>query len=313
MEGHMIMDARSMRAAASLVVTALLLSACDGKSAPSRAAPPPSPAMIEVKGGSFLRGADDSQSYLAEGPVRKIEVGSFAIGAYEVSLAEFQAFVDASGYRTDAERSGGAWIIGDDGLLAFATGASYKAPGFEQGPDEPAVCVSWNDAILYCVWLNEALGLENPYRKEGGAWRCDFLAQGYRLPTEAEWEFAARGGVAGSQGRFAGQGSAEAAGWVLGNSGGRTHARGALQPNPLGLYDTVGNVFEWCWDLFGQGYYAVSPAKDPRGPDAGLTRVARGGSWASRPRNARSTQRYARSPDEPTSFIGFRLAMTVKP
>jgi formylglycine-generating enzyme required for sulfatase activity len=268
--------------------------------------------MSRLEGGAFLMGSNDSQSYLAEEPPHRVTLKPFLAAAREVTVAEFRAFAETSGYASTAERSGGAWTLGDDGLFAFAAGASWRDPGFPQGGDEPVVCVSWEDAVAYCDWLSLLQGLEPAYSRSGEEWSCDWSSRGYRLPTEAEWEFAARAGrAAKDKGPFGGVAKAEAAGWVLGNSGGRTRAVGSKPANANGLYDVCGNVFEWCWDRFGQDYYALSPPTDPRGPEIGQTRVLRGGSWASRPRNARSTQRYARAPDEPSSYVGFRLFQSI--
>jgi len=271
------------------------------------------PRMVRLEGGSFVMGARGGQSYFAEEPPHEVRLPPFLAAVKEVTVAEFARFVEDSGYLTLPERSGGAWIL-SGGVFARKDGANWRAPGFAQAGDEPVACVAWEDAIAYCNWLSAREGLKPAYRRMGDEWVCDWDSGGYRLPTEAEWEFAARAGkVPKGAGDFAGSASAESSGWVLGNSESRTKAAGLKAPNANGLHDTVGGVFEWCWDFFGQEYYASSPLLSPRGPETGLTRVARGGSWASRPRNARSTQRYARPPEEAASYIGFRVFRSAGP
>jgi sulfatase modifying factor 1 len=148
--------------------------------------------------------------------------------------------------------------------------------------------VDWNDALVYCNWLSEKEGLTPCYTGKGILTRCDFLANGYRLPTEAEWEYAARGGK--SRGfKYAGSNNADEVAWYASTSGGQTQPVGQKQPNELGLFDMSGNSYEWCWDLYDGKYYAASPASDPTGPlsppqgeapdPRGPNRVRRSGNW----------------------------------
>jgi formylglycine-generating enzyme required for sulfatase activity len=131
-------------------------------------------------------------------------------------------------------------------------------------------------------------------------------ANGYRLPTEAEWEYAARGGN-GSPGNFiySGSNNADAVAWFSGNSGNRTHPVGTKAPNSLGLYDMSGNVWEWVWDLFGT--YPSSAQTDPRGPATGSYRVLRGGFWNSAAAGVRSAYRGGIPPTDRGKNIGFRV------
>jgi formylglycine-generating enzyme len=278
---------------------------------PAQAAAQASPAMVLVPGGTFSMGAADDESYVAEEPTHPVSLRPFYLGAKEVTVAEFRSFAESTGYRSQAERGPGAWILSGK-TFALDPAASWRSPGFAQADDEPVLCVSWNDAIAYCNALSLAQDLEPAYRGSDGLWTRVAGANGYRLPSEAEWEYAAGGGATRTPGRFPGKGAPALLGWELENSGGRSHPVGLKSPNALGLFDLCGNAWEWCDDFYGQRYYAESPEADPAGPASGATKCVRGGSWASRPRNCRVTQRYARDPGQSYSYLGFRLARSAE-
>jgi len=149
----------------------------------------------------------------------------------------------------------------------------------------PVENVSWNDAQAFIAKLN---ALNDGYR--------------YRLPTEAEWEYAARGGTAGSQ-----DGNLDAIAWYDSNSGSKTHPVGQKQANGYDLYDMLGNVWEWCSDWYGENYYGSSPAADSKGPSSGQYRVLRGGSWGVNSWGARVSGRVGSGPDGRSSGVGFRV------
>jgi formylglycine-generating enzyme required for sulfatase activity len=268
------------------------------------------PEMVLAEGGSFSMGARDGNSYVAEEGIHRVELSGFFIAAREVRLAEFREFAGRTGYLTDAERGAGAWIL-SGGSFRLSSGASWRDPGFVQSENDPALCVSWNDAVEYCLYLSAVQGLPPAYARTDAGYLLLPESTGYRLPTEAEWEYAARGGKKAAHSPYPGSGPIESLGWYLDDSGGRSHPVGALKPNALGLYDMCGNAWEWCQDYFSADYYLESPVQDPPGPASGLTRCARGGSWANRYRNCRLSQRYARPPGESYSYMGFRLARSV--
>jgi len=182
------------------------------------------------------------------------------------------------------------------------TQAQYQAvmgtnPGFFKGSDLPVENVSWDDAVAFCDKLTE---------RERRAGR---LPQGYvyRLPTEAEWEYAARGGNKGRGFEYAGSSTLDQVAWNGSNANNKTHPVGQRIPNELGLYDMSGNVWEWCHDIYEENYYANNSLSDPTGPRAGVQRVLRGGSWDILPKYCRVTFRGRFSPDRGGRDTGFRV------
>jgi formylglycine-generating enzyme required for sulfatase activity len=172
----------------------------------------------------------------------------------------------------------------------------------------PVEQVSWFDAVTFCNKLSERENLPSYYTIAGAEVSIRGRA-GYRLLTEAEWEYACR---AGSTTRFS-SGDDEAAlrdyGWFLGNSASSTHPVGERKPNAWGLCDMHGNVFEWCQDWYDAEYYGTSVQEDPPGPSSGVARVVRGGSYLSPALGARSAARTANPPDRKIDYLGFRCAL----
>jgi sulfatase modifying factor 1 len=276
--------------------------------------------MIRIPGGSFAMGNGRFDGYPkdGEGPVHRVTISPFRLDRTTVTNAQYAGFAAATGYRTESEAFGWSFVFG--GLLpddfeetrAVAAapwwrqvyGADWRHPegprsNVEDRPDHPVVHVSWNDAMAYASWA------------------------GKRLPTEAEWEHAARGGLEGFaypwgaerepggthlmnvfQGRFPGEPSPDDG--YLG-----TAPVGAFPPNGYGLHEMTGNVWEWCSDWFAPDYYLVSPAADPTGPASGTDRLQRGGSYLcheSYCMRYRVDSRSANSPDSAAGNVGFRCA-----
>ena len=162
--------------------------------------------------------------------------------------------------------------------------------------------------VQYCNQLSKREGLRPCYSGSEDDIRCDFYANGYRLPTEAEWEYAARGGAKSKGFAFADSYSKDYVSWNRDNSGGKTHSIGQKQPNELGLYDMSGNVWEWCWDWFGR--YSSSPTTNPQGSSGDRVRVYRGGGYGNITIRLRIRFRGFYTPSNRFEDLGFRVVKT---
>ena len=167
-------------------------------------------------------------------------------------------------------------------------------PSHWKSPQNPVEQIRWRDAAAYCNARSRAEGLPPAYDPQ--TWECDFAAAGYRLPTEAEYEYAARAGTTTTY--YFGDSAADLPrhAWFKGNSTRGPHPVGEKPANPWGLHDMAGNVWEWCNDYYQEDYYKASPDHDPRGPAGGENRVVRGGCWNSKPDDLRSAFRNYETP-----------------
>jgi formylglycine-generating enzyme required for sulfatase activity len=256
------------------------------------------------------KGLDD------EKPVHKVTISKpFYLGKHEVTVEQFRQFVEATGYATDAEKGTGfqgafGW---NRDTMEFKMNEKYswRRTGFAQSDAHPVVNVSWNDAMEFCKWLSS---------KEGKT---------HRLPTEAEWEYACRAGTTtrylhgnDSEGSEKVGNVADAAfeaqfpelkGVIKASDGyAYTSPAGSFSPNPFGLCDMHGNVWEWCADWYDAEYYAKSPTNNPGGPATGEERVYRGGGWFNCTRGCRSATRSGSQPENRNLTLGFRVAVTAE-
>jgi formylglycine-generating enzyme required for sulfatase activity len=262
-------------------------------------------------------GSGDGRAADGEKVIHRVELDGFSIDARTVTNADFARFVADTGYETEAEQFGSSAVFHlalaaeDDDILARSPqtpwwiavrGASWRHPAgrlsnVDDMGDHPVVHVSWNDALQYCVWA------------------------GRRLPTEAEWEYASRGGLEGArypwgddlmpegnwncniwQGTFPFENSQDD-GFIT------TAPAEWFEPNAYGIYQTVGNVWEWCADWFDLRYYSRAPAHAPAGPATGAARVLRGGSFLchdSYCNRYRNSARSSNTPDSSMANAGFR-------
>ena len=235
----------------------------------------------------------------------------FYLGTYHVTRGQFRQFVKDSGYKTDAEKGDnpGAWgWDAEKKTFGFNKDYSWRNAGFEQTDEHPVVNVSWNDAVAFCKWLS---------KKEGKT---------YRLPTEAEWEYACRAGTTtryysgddpetlAKVGNVADAAAkAKFPDWKLtikANDGYVfTSPVGKFKPNAFGLYDMHGNAWQWCADWYDESYYTKSPTDDPTGPSTGSLRVGRGGSWDDGAGDCRSAYRSGIGPGLRGDYLGFRASL----
>lgn len=274
--------------------------------------------MVLLEGGAFLMGSDNATfPGDGEGPVRTVTLNPFWIDPYAVSNKQFAEFVESTGYRTEAEEFGWSYVFYQflprdhpptQGVASApwwrqVFGADWQHPegphsGLESRQNHPVVHVSWNDAVAYANWA------------------------GKRLPTEAEWEYAARGGLEGQtfpwgnrlvpkkkhkcniwQGTFPTNNTVK-------DGFKSTAPVDSFEPNGYGLYNSVGNTWEWCSDWFSADYHASGPRDNPAGPPAGVAKVTKGGSYlchASYCNRYRVAARTQNTPDSSTGHMGFRL------
>lgn len=259
----------------------------------------PVPPMIRVPGGTFLLGCDPGQTEAGECndnemPARKVRLDDFYIGQFEVTNREFLAFLQEAGNNTEA---GAPWYDASrttGGIEETGEGFRLRSAAYAE---RPVVYVTWFGARAYAEWLAERTG------------------RPFRLPTEAEWEYAARGGQQSRNYRYPGANSLKDAGWFNRPEGSRyPSVKGKKVGNELGIYDMGGNVWEWVADWYAGKYYSnlSDGAPNPRGPNAGQYKVKRGGSWYDDAEQSANTARVSnRNNDIPTnsrSYIGFRVA-----
>jgi len=234
------------------------------------------PEMVLIEGGTFQMGSYDS--YIR--PVHTVEVNSFYIGKYEVTNKEYRQF--------------------DPGHSGRWSNDNYAVEK-----------VNWYDAINYCNWLSDKEGFERCYSGSGDDIVCDFSKNGYRLPTEAEWEYACRAGTTTKYYWGDEDEMDDDYCWDSSNSNRTVHPVGQKKSNAWGLYDISGNVNEWCWDRYDEDYYKKSPSENPTGPSSSSKRVIRGGSWTIYASICQSAYRYGIRPDGAGDSNGFRLVKSV--
>jgi formylglycine-generating enzyme required for sulfatase activity len=209
-----------------------------------------------------------------------------------------------SGYQTTAEIAGFG-TVADGPAIVRQSGASWRNPGFHQDASSPVTLVSWFDAARFCNDLSAMEGFKPVYFMGIQGIGADLSRDGYRLPTEAEWEFASRGGIYSRGFRYSGSDFLDEVAWYAGNSSGAPGPRGMKYPNELGLYDMTGSVWEWCHDWYGS--YPSSTQENPSGPVSGEYRIMRGGSWNSDADSCRLTNRGGGDPDSRYDVFGFRV------
>ncbi len=252
------------------------------------------PQMVLVEGGTFMMGDEHGDLSDPSRPVHQVTLTyHFEIGKYHVTFSEYDKFCD------DTRRS--------------------KPSDWQWGRGErPVTNVSWWDAVEYCNWLNEEEGLPRAYDEYGNLLDKDGRVTfdpskviGYRLPTEAEWEYAARGGKHHSPFKYSGSDNSDEVAWHEVNADSKTQEVGRKKPNELGIFDMSGNVWEWCSDWYDKGYYSKSPSENPYNFSPSTSRVFRGGSWFHDADWTRVASRASRRPSNVNRDQGFRIVRTV--
>jgi len=275
------------RLAVAAIVLSLFFSACGNRdsasSKPVEIVTKSGVEMILVQGGEFMMGSanwgDD------ETPLHKVIVADFAMDKFEVTQDQYAAF-------------------------------EIPDPSHFKDPKRPVEQVRWSDAALFCNERSRREGLQPAY--DAITFECDFEAGGYRLPTEAEWEYAARAGAETDYDFGSLPGKLGSYACYAGNSTKKTDLAGRKRPNRWGFHDMYGNVLEWCNDVYSPSYYSQSPDRDPRGPAEGEKRVMRGGAWNSSDTACRAAARYAEPPGITDACFardtfGFRCVRTLTP
>lgn len=250
----------------------------------------------------------------AERPPHRVRLTRpFLLGKTEITIGQFREFVSATRYVTEAEKYGSANTSGNVVATSPQKEAfTWRWPGYNQTDRDAVSQVTWNDVVVFCNWLSEREKLTPCYVPDAKhGWRLRAEGTGYRLPTEAEWEYACRAGTTGQFSFGDDIRNLEKYAWFQLKSGSRpSRAVGSKLPNPFGLSDMHGNVFEWCQDGFDPKSYASSPKVDPVAPE-GTRRVMRGGDWFGNPIRCRSAFRGVGDQTTRSDDVGFRLARTM--
>jgi formylglycine-generating enzyme required for sulfatase activity len=242
--------------------------------------------MVYLPGGEFLMGSAHGNP--DEAPVHKVQVSAILMDKFEVTHE-------------------------------MMTKVQLPNPShWQDSPKKPVERVRWRDAKQYCNERSLLEGLKPCYNEKTMDWDCDYAADGYRLPTEAEWEYAARAGT-DAPNEFGQPAKLRQYAWFAANADQKTHPVGQKKPNHWGLHDLYGNVSEWCEDVYSPSYYQESPTVDPRGPTnpgKDVKRVIRGGSWKSSPAGCSATARQGEKTGDSdacfsTDFCGFRCVRRV--
>ncbi len=239
--------------------------------------------LIFVQGGTFKMGNSES-IYYDEYPDHSVTLTDFYIGKFEVTIEQYSRFSKNSGVFTP-----------------------------EGDPKMPATGISWEEAVMYCNWLSRLEHLDKCYNiirdDKNKVTRVELIktAGGYRLPTEAEWEFAAKEGIMLSNFSYSGSNDPDEIAWYMG-TGKTLHPIGEKKPNQLGIFDMSGNAQEWCFDVYLVDFYKKSPSNNPICENGANDRVSRGGNYDGHEETLRITKRFYNTTDFRDLTIGFRIA-----
>lgn len=299
------------------------------------------PDMVLIPGGTFQMGNSNYEGYSDELPLHAVTLDSFYIGKYEVTNGQCCAFLNSAAVKVvngivyASSDSSNSYPYCDTSISSSSSQIAYSSGFFSvriksgrNMSNDPMVRISWYGAVAYCNWRSQQEGKEQCYNLS--TWNCDFAKQGYRLATEAEWEYATRGGQYPPYYRFpwgdtithsqANYYSSSSFSYDISPTRGfhptwndgiypYTSPVGSFAANGYGLYDIAGNVYEWCNDWFSSTYYSSSPTNNPTGPTSGSSRVLRGGYWGTGADDSRVANRSWDLPLSRYYYCGFRLSL----
>ena len=222
--------------------------------------------MVSVEGGTLaLGGTDDTVN-----PSRDVTISSFDMGKYEITIAQYIRFLNGMDIDGDAVYDGTTLVDTSYSSCPIEHNGRkfvFKENAYVDSDNAPMYGVSWYSAVHFCNWLSESNSYTQVYVIDGTDVSADFSVDGYRLPTEMEWEYAARGGQSTLDYIYAGGDNIEDVAWYISNSDNDLHEKGQKESNELGIYDMSGNVIEWCWDWYEPYIYLIdNDVTDPRGP-----------------------------------------------
>ena len=296
--------------------------------------------MVYILGGTFEMGDSFNEGKSDELPVHSVRVDTFYMGKYGITNEQFCEFLNWANdngwiYVSDGVVKGDGnnqvycetHAVDSESQIDYSGGMfSVRTKGGRDMTDDPMVGVSWYGAAAYCNWRSVQEGRPACYNLS--TWQCDFTQKGYRLPTEAEWEYAARGGYSGRRFPWGNTITHNQANYysfssysydVSSTRGYHPVWNDGIYPytspvdrfsaNNYGLYDMAGNVWEWCNDWYDSDYYDSSPFDNPQGPSSGSVRILRGGYWNDLANTCRTAHRYRDSPSNTRNGYGFRISL----
>jgi len=269
--------------------------------------------LVYVEGGFFIMGDHYNEGWSDELPFHDVTVDDFSISRCEITHSEFIVFLNSRGVAPNGIYNGNELIELEDIKCAIEYNGNnfvFESNNYVSSADCPVIEITWFGACEYSNWFSEINNYAPCYSIDINSVECDFSAEGYRLPTEAEWEYACRGGINWiNDFRYSGcHELADLADYAWFNSSAnQLNPIGEKLPNQLGVYDMSGNAYEFCWDWFSSIYYSNSPIDNPTGPETGSYHVSRGGDWNDSAQFCRSTARYSSYPNNIAGYRGFRL------
>ncbi len=276
----------------------------------------PTEDFVHVKGGTFIMGSETSKSDIKQ-PVHEVKVDSFYISKYEVTVRDYIKFLNSAEVKKDVKLHGNELMNLSSSYIEYD--GRFYIPEIEDDLEYlsekekdllkkvskfPMLEVTFYGAVEYCNWLSERKGLGPVYDISKEKVECNWNANGYRLPTEAEWEYAAKGGQKSKGYRYSGSNNPNKVAWYKKNSDNMPHPVGTKKPNELGIYDMNGNAAEWCWDRYNENYdYEYD---NPKGPKTGYGRIIKGAAAYDTKFFSNSYRENVR-PDKDNRVIGFRI------